>query len=284
MPARTTTLHGKAAVVTGGASGIGRALAALLAEAGADVVLADLDGPGAEAAASAIGGSARGVALDVRDAEAFAALVADVVDRHGRIDLLCNNAGVVLGGRTHELTAAHWRHVLDVNLQGVVNGVLAAYPTMVAQHGGQIVNTASTAGLAPAPMVVAYSASKHAVVGLSLALRPEAAREGVKVNVVCPGAVDTPILDGATVDGLAPLPSSTLTGREYMKLLGLRPVAADRFARLALRGILADRAVIAVPASARAVWTLQRTAPGLVERAGRRTVRRALAAMGVPAG
>ena len=164
-------------------------------------------------------------------------LVADVVDRHGRIDLLFNNAGIVIGGRTDEMGVEHWERVLDVNLMGVVNGVAAAYPVMVEQGHGHIVNTASTAGFAPAVLVAAYSASKHAVVGLSGALRAEAAHYGVRVSVLCPGSVDTPILDEPAPADLAPLASPVLTGREYMKFVGLKPIPPEQFAHAALHGV-----------------------------------------------
>ena len=119
--------------------------------------------------------------------------------------MLFNNAGVALGGPTHELTAAHCDRVLDVNLRGVINGVLAAYPRMVGQGHGHIVNTASAAGLVAPPFVMAYAAGST-VVGLSLALRPEAALHGVRVSVLCPGAVDTPILDRGLDPGPAEAP------------------------------------------------------------------------------
>lgn len=117
-----TSLRGRSAIVTGGASGIGRALGAGLADAGAHVVLADLDGGAADEAARAIGGTATAATLDVRDRDAVATLVADVAGRHGSLDLLFNNAGISLGGRTEELTGAHWDRIIDINLRGVVNG------------------------------------------------------------------------------------------------------------------------------------------------------------------
>ena len=191
-------------MVTGGASGIGLALGRALVAAGAHVVLADIAGDDAHrradeltatAATGGGGGSATGRRLDVTDGDDVRRAVREVVARHGRLDLLVNNAGISLGGPTHELTAAHWDRIIDVNLRGVVNGVLAGYPQMVEQRHGQIVNTASGAGLVGLPFVAAYSATKHAVVGLSSALRPEAALHGVRVSALCPGAVETPILD-----------------------------------------------------------------------------------------
>src|SRR3954447_18805157 len=174
------TFAGTTALVTGGASGIGKALGAALEGAGARVELCDI---------VADGGACR--LLDVRDSGAFSALVKEI----GPVDLLINCAGISLGGATQEMSASHWDRIIDVNIRGVVNGVRAVYPSMVERGGGQIVNVASGAGLVAPPFVAAYAMTKHAVVGLSTALRAEASLHGVRINVLCPGAVDTPILD-----------------------------------------------------------------------------------------
>src|ERR1043166_5903592 len=131
---------GRIAIITGAASGIGRALA----RQGA--------------------GAAPPAALDVRDAAAVAALVRSTYDSHGRLDVMVNNAGIAIGGEAYELLLAHWDRAIDVNLRGVVHGVQAVYPLMVRQRSGHIVNTASLAGLLPAPGATAYAMTKHAVV------------------------------------------------------------------------------------------------------------------------
>jgi NAD(P)-dependent dehydrogenase (short-subunit alcohol dehydrogenase family) len=274
----------KVAVVTGGASGIGRALGAELVQRGASVVLADLDGGAAHRAAVDVGkglanGRVVGVEVDVRDAASVQAMVDRVVADHGRIDLLFNNAGIVIGGVSHTLDPSYWRRVIDVNLMGVVNGVVAVYPHMVAQGRGHIVNTASTAGLAPAVFVAAYTASKHGVVGLTTALRPEAAAHGVRVSVLCPGAVDTPILDNQPPADLPRQLGLHLTGRAYMKVIGLRLMTPERFAASALRGVARNRAIIVVPGSARAAWWMNRLSPSLFDRVGRLMARRVTKAM-----
>jgi NAD(P)-dependent dehydrogenase (short-subunit alcohol dehydrogenase family) len=139
------------AIVTGAASGIGQALAGALVSRGDTVVLADIDGEGAERAASELArrgpGTGSPAVLDVRDAAAVQALVDETRDKHGRLDLMVNNAGIGVGGDAGELLLAHWDRVIDVNLRGVVHGVHAAYPLMIRQRSGQIVNTASLAGL-----------------------------------------------------------------------------------------------------------------------------------------
>ena len=128
---------GRIAIITGAASGIGRALARALVLRGDTVVLADIDGDGAERVAGGLArqgpGAATSAALDVRDAAAVAALVHSTYDSHGRLDLMVNNAGIAIGGEAHELLLAHWDRAIDVNLRGVVHGVQAVYPLMVRQ-------------------------------------------------------------------------------------------------------------------------------------------------------
>jgi NAD(P)-dependent dehydrogenase (short-subunit alcohol dehydrogenase family) len=258
------------AVITGGASGIGAALGAALVAAGARVVLADIDADGLASTVEALaasGGSVVGCELDVTDRDAFGALIDQVAAREGVIDYVFNNAGISLGGPTHEQSAAHWDRIIQTNLVGVVNGVLAAYPLMIEQGHGHIVNTASAAGLASPPFVVAYATTKHAVVGLTTALRPEAAMHGVRVSVLCPGAVETAILDVQPPADLPATASLPVTARAYLERLHQRPISAERFARIALRDISRNRAISVIPRSAKAFWYLQRVSPALAERA-----------------
>ena len=262
-------LQGANVLVTGGGSGIGLALGAAMAHQGARIVLADIDAAAAQHGAeqvSSAGGTVSGMALDVADRDAFARSVDELVQTHGSIDYLVNCAGVSIGGSTHELTGPHWDAVIDVNLGGVANGVLAAYPHMVRAGRGHIVNIASGAGLVPLPFVVAYSATKHAVVGLSLGLRPEAARHGVRVSVVCPGAVETPILDRVPPSHLPLTPTEPVTPRAFLSVLGQTPIDADLFARAAVRRILKDQPLIIVPARLRTLWLLHRISPALTQR------------------
>jgi NAD(P)-dependent dehydrogenase (short-subunit alcohol dehydrogenase family) len=193
------TYQGAVAIITGGASGIGRALGEELARRGAEVVLADLQADGAAEAAAHIranGGKARAVLLDVTDFASVDQLVQETVAASGRLDYLFNNAGIVVAGEAHFYQIEDWHQVINVNLFGVANGVQAAYPIMRKQGFGHIVNTASVAGLVPVGGLLSYSASKHAVVGLSTSLRMEAELVGVRVSALCPGAVETPIVGG----------------------------------------------------------------------------------------
>ncbi len=200
-----TSLAGKQALVTGAGSGIGAALCRALAGAGAEVVCTDIDEDAAARTAAALG--ARSARLDVTDAAAVQAAVDGVVERAGQLDLMFNNAGIVWGGDTELLTLEQWNAIIDINVRGVVHGVAAAYPQMIRQGHGHIVNTASMAGLAAAGQLTSYVMTKHAVVGLSMALRSEAAAHGVGVLAVCPAAVETPILDKGAVGGFV--------GRDY---------------------------------------------------------------------
>ncbi len=250
---------GKHALVTGAGSGIGAALSRALDQAGAHVVCTDIDEAAAEATAASLSTRARAARLDVTDADAVHRAVDDVVARAGRLDLMFNNAGIVLGGDTELLTLDQWNAIIDINLRGVVHGVTAAYPQMLRQGHGYIVNTASMAGLAAAGQVTSYVATKHAVVGLSLALRSEAVPRGVGVTVVCPAAVETPILDKGAVGGFA--------GRDYF-LANQRGKAydPDRLAHDTLRAVERNKAILVKPAAAHAQWLFARIAPGLMNR------------------
>ncbi|HUC37766.1 MAG TPA: SDR family oxidoreductase [Acidimicrobiales bacterium] len=258
---------GKVAIVTGAASGIGKALSNALARRGATVVLADLDEPGAKAAADSIGagppGRASGVALDVTDAGAFADLVDAVVSEHGHVDLLFNNAGIGVSGEVADLSLEHWQRVIDVNLRGVVHGVAAAYPAMIRQGRGHIVNTASLAGLIPAPLLTPYAMTKHGVVGLSTSLRAEAKKYGVRVSVVCPGVIDTPLLDKPNPPDLPPVTTAP-DGRALLSRTIGRAYPPQSLAENVLEGVARNRPFIVTPRHARTPWRIYRLWPRLV--------------------
>ncbi|HEX5189637.1 MAG TPA: SDR family NAD(P)-dependent oxidoreductase [Streptosporangiaceae bacterium] len=266
---------GRVAIVTGGGSGIGAAIARALASRGSTVVIADIDEAAAKALAGEIPAGAAGAeAVDVTDAGAVADLVTSVVAAHGRLDLIFNNAGIAVAGLVDELTVDHWDRVIDVNLRGVVHGVHAAYPVMLRQGHGHIVNTASLAGLVPGPGLAPYAAVKHGVVGLSLSLRAEAALRGVKVSAVCPGFVDTPLL-GRVNPGL-PQTDTGENAAVLARMLG-KLYQADQLAQDVLRGVQQNRALIVAPRSARIAWRMSRYSPGLMMRTIIGGVRRAAA-------
>ena len=167
--------------------------------------------------------------------------------------------------REYEL--ADWDDVIDVNLRGVAHGILAAYPLMISQGFGHIVNTASMAGLNPAPLQISYSATKYAVVGLSRALRLEAKRYGVRVSVVCPGPIRTPILQGGRYGRFKPGLDAAVIARRFEQL---RPMEPPLFARRVLRAVERNRAIIIEPKRWRLAWYLDRLSPWLMEKlAGR---------------
>jgi NAD(P)-dependent dehydrogenase (short-subunit alcohol dehydrogenase family) len=194
-------LGGKTAVVTGGGSGIGRALVLAFAAEGANVAVVDLDVAAAEAVrdqAAALGVKAIAVQCNVADRDDVAAVADAVFGEFSRGHILCNNAGVVRFQPLKEMTAADWDWVSGVNLQGVVNGVLAFLPRIRSQgEGGHIVNTSFIAGLSylAGENIGSYVMTKYAVVGLSEDLHRELEAEGIGVSVLCPGGVQTRILD-----------------------------------------------------------------------------------------
>jgi len=256
------------AIVTGGASGIGRAICVALAQRGAMiVVVADLDLARAQDVANAIAPAGRAAQLDVTDADAVKALVEDTVKLHGRLDFLFNNAGIGILCEAQDVPLADWRRVLDVNLNGVVNGVAAAYPIMVRQGSGHIVNTASIAGLIASPWFVSYAASKFAVVGLSLSLRAEAAALGVRVSAACPGFIHTPLFYN--------LEMHTDIDREHA-LASIMPIAMspERCAKAILDGVARNRGLIVVTAHAKLLYWIQRISPWLGEKLAELAVKR----------
>jgi NAD(P)-dependent dehydrogenase (short-subunit alcohol dehydrogenase family) len=263
------TYDGAVAVVTGGASGIGRALAEGLAQRGAEVVLADRQGELAGQVAAGIcakGGKATAAEVDVTDFQSLNRLVQQSHADKGRLDYFFNNAGIGIGGEVKDYQIDDWNQVFAVNISGVANGVQAAYPIMVRQGFGHIVNTASMAGLMPTPMIVSYGAAKHAVVGLSTSLRIEAATAGVRVSVLCPGVIRTPILTGGKYGRMmTPLPAE----KQLRNLERLRPMEPALFARQALRAIAKNRAIIILPSWWKVFWWINRLSPALGLAVGR---------------
>lgn len=251
---------GRSAIVTGAGSGIGAALSRSLVSHGAHVVCADLDLDSAERTVASVTGpgDARAEKLDVTSAAEVAGLVSSVAAEYGSLDFMFNNAGISIGGETDELTLQHWNSIIDVNIRGVVHGVHAAYPVMVRQHQGHIVNTASMGGLMAAGLLTSYVMTKHAVVGLSLALRSEAAAHGVGVTAICPAAVDTPILDKGAV--------GRFHGRDFfLKGQGVRrPLDPAVLAEQALHAVAHNDPLLVTPRAARVAWRIGRLSPRFV--------------------
>lgn len=186
---------GKVAVITGGASGIGAATARRLHAEGASVMIADLNRELGEALCAELGdGRARFQACDVADPADVEALMQAACDAWGRLDILFNNAGVGSFSTTPDLPVEDWRRVIEIDLSSVFYGCRAAIPLMRRTGGGAIINTASLSGLAGDFSFAAYNAAKGGVVNYTRSLAIDHARENIRVNAVCPGPVDTPII------------------------------------------------------------------------------------------
>ncbi len=232
---------GRTAIVTGAASGLGRALAEELSRQGTWVCLADLDAEQCESVAEEIrrgGGHAEAAHVDVADADGVKRLVERCVEQRGSVDYMFNNAGLALTGQLRDCEIEDLEQILRINLNGVVYGTHAAYHAMLREGSGHIVNTASLAGLTYQPGGAIYCASKFGVVGFTQALRAEAAALGIKVSTICPGALKTPFWDNMKV---------MMMSREEVQAprkIGQPPQAA---ARVILRGVTRNKPIIFTP-------------------------------------
>ncbi len=258
-------MKGKTAVVTGAGSGIGRALSLAMAKRGAHVVVTDIDEESARRVAAECGPGASARHLDVREAQAVQQTIDETVRDHGAIHYLFNNAGIGVAGEVDEIPLAGWDLIIDVNLRGVIHGVAAAYPHMVRQGFGHIVNTASLAGLGGVPLMAPYSMTKHAVVGLSTSLRHEAKARGVRVSVLCPGAVETPLLDRNKIYGVG-YDVWVPNVRRYLERLGGPPYSAEKLAVETLAAVERNRGIIVIPGRARMTWRISRYFPSVVDK------------------
>jgi len=209
------------------------------------------------------GSRATVIPLDVRDKTAVERMVADVHRTSHRIDYVFNNAGTGVMGETHLLEERDWDLTIDVNLHGVVNVIRSVYPRLIAQGFGHLVNTASVAGLIGSPFLSVYVATKHFVVGLSKSMRVEAARHGVRVSALCPGAVKTPLLTGGSIG------RSIYEMSDERKLAWwerFRPGDVTVFATQALDEIAENHSIIVLPKHNRVGLALFRLVPGLEEK------------------
>jgi len=207
----------KVVIITGAAAGIGRATAIAFAEKDARVVVADIDVEKGKQTSSLIGGDAFFIEINVTDSESVKNMVKEVTKRFGRIDILVNNAGIYYQGDVIETTEEEWDKVIAVNLKGVYLCSHYVLPIMLRGNGGVVVNVASEAGLVGIAGQVAYNASKAGVISLTKSMAVDFARQGVRVNAVCPGTTETPLVKNA-------LKKSKDPEKERRKLEECRPL------------------------------------------------------------
>jgi NAD(P)-dependent dehydrogenase (short-subunit alcohol dehydrogenase family) len=257
---------GKTAIVTGGGSGLGRELCIELAKAGAKVYVADINAEGAENTVQTIadaGGRAEAVRTDVRNPDEVESLVESAA-REGPLDYMFNNAGVIMFGEFRDMSYDDWRHFIESDVMSVIYGTKCAYEVMIHQGYGHIVNISSIFGAFPFALATGYTAVKHSVTGLSLALRPEAAGLGVKVSVACPGSIDTEVRQSYTI----------LKGdRELFNSYIRKQMQPNAAALKILREVGRNKALIAFPCYDAVFWWLYRVHPSANEWWQRQLVR-----------
>lgn len=251
------TFEGKTVILTGAASGIGRAIALQLTTAGAKVHAWDVNTEGLEELKILCDGvgELHTATVDVADCDAVKSAV-DGISRDGdSIDYLFNNAGVTLLGEAQNIAFDRWKWLLDINLMGVIHGTHAVYPIMIAQGHGHIINTSSIAGATGYATAAAYTASKAAVMEFSSSLRAEAKGYGVKVTVACPGYVDSGIFTQDRIIGAQ--------RAEMIRDLPVKMMMPDEAAKGLLAGVVRGKNTVVFPASARFLWHLSHWAPSL---------------------
>ncbi len=247
----------KVSVITGGASGLGAALAKQLVAEGATVVIADIAGEKAQEVAAKLGKHAHSITLDVTSPEQIDSVVRQVKSDFGALDLFFNNAGISTYGEVCDLPFAEWSRVLSVNLMGVIAGSLSAYRIMKAQGSGKIINIGSASVFTCDPLLAPYITSKFGVVGFSRVLAIEAEAYNIGVSVVCPGNIRTPMLDLKEPSWLTPA------------------IPVEKAAQCILRGITRNRKFIVFPIRWRFIWWADRLNPALLDPLRRVIVRRA---------
>jgi NAD(P)-dependent dehydrogenase (short-subunit alcohol dehydrogenase family) len=264
-----TSLHGKTALVTGAASGIGRETALAFARRGADLVICDVDAAGLAASAEAIRGLGRAVQaerVDVSSADEMRAFAASVHARLEAVDLLMNNAGVGIGGGFLDTSLADWDWILGINLGGVIHGCHFFVPPMVRRgRGGHVINVSSAAGYSASSALVAYNATKFGVLGLSEALWEELRPHGIGVTAVCPGLIDTPITRNARLVGAMNDPKLR---EEMVRGYQRRGYGPERVATNILKAVQRDRLVAPISPEAWALYYAKRFAPWALRRLG----------------
>jgi NAD(P)-dependent dehydrogenase (short-subunit alcohol dehydrogenase family) len=267
----TSNLQGRTVLVTGAASGIGSETALLAARRGADLVICDVDDAGlaeVEASARALGRSVLARQVDVADRDQMRNFAEAVHAETGPVDLLVNNAGVGLAAGFLDTELEDWDWIVPINLMGVVHGCHFFVPRMVERGaGGHVVNLSSMAGFHATPALVAYTATKFAVLGLSEALREELRPHAIGVTAICPGIINTPITRNARARGVGADPK---VRERFIALYQRRNYGPERVARNILKAVERNRAVAPVAAEAWISYAIKRISPRLAGWAARR--------------
>jgi NAD(P)-dependent dehydrogenase (short-subunit alcohol dehydrogenase family) len=267
----TSNLQGRTVLVTGAGSGIGRETALLAARRGADLAICDLNDAGlaeVETGARALGRSVLARQVDVADRDQMRDFAEAVHGEAGPVDLLVNNAGVGLAAGFLDTELEDWDWVVAINLMGVVHGCHFFVPRMVERGmGGHVANLSSMAGFHASPALVAYTATKFAVLGLSEALREELRPHRIGVTAICPGVINTPITTSARARGAA---SDPKVRERLVALYRRRNYGPDRVARNILKAVERNRAVAPVAAEAWFAYAMKRVSPRLAGWTARR--------------
>jgi 3-oxoacyl-[acyl-carrier protein] reductase len=251
-------IRGKKALVTGAASGIGRALALALAREGADLYLVDRDEVQLAAAAreaQGLGVSVVARVCDLTQPSAITAMVQSVLSGGGALNILVNNAGVAYYGATHDMTAEQWERIMAVNLLAPIQLVRELMPTLLAQDEAHVVNVCSIFGLVPLRKGAAYQASKFGLVGLSAALRAEYGRD-IGVTALCPGFVRTPMLETF---------ATGKPGQQRHAIPAWLCASPEQVAAVAIRAIRRNKGLVVITPAARVLWWMARLSPGLLD-------------------
>jgi short-subunit dehydrogenase len=252
-------IRGKWALVTGAASGIGRAIALRLAAEGANLVLLDIDEPRlAETAEQARQQPVQviGRRCDVAEPSEVTAAVAEILARCGGVDILVNNAGITYYGRTDRMSAEHWDRLMRVNVLSHIQFTRELLPSMLERPQAHVLNVCSVLGLIGMPKVTAYCTSKFAMVGFSESLRHEFGRQGLGVTALCPGFVSTNLFTNAPLEGSA---------EEHKLPPRIICTTAEHVANAAIKAIYRNRRLVVVEPFARLMYALKRFAPWLLD-------------------
>ena len=254
---------GKVVAITGGAKGLGRGLTEALAQAGAKLVVGDIDIVAAEALCAELsrnGHAAVAIDVDVTDPASVERLVDETVARHGRIDYMINNAGIAAGGEFEHVPAETMRRVIEIDLLGAAYGTLSAYRQMLRQRGGHIVNVASMLALFPNPMSAAYVAAKYGLHGLTRSVMAEGAAPDIHFTTICPGYIATNLFEAGSFAG-------SMQKDHVVERIPFRLIDVETAVQRTLAAVAARKPIAVFPFYARVLWWIERLSPRLMDMA-----------------